>query len=189
MADRNEQRRIEVPTDLLDDPVESARFVVSLPDVVLLVDGDPVAELGWEDSTVAERREALVHYLADLSAASGAMVDVVFDGRIGGAESLPSSRAVRIRLSSPPTEPVKVIDELIDAYPEQSPIAMVTNNEFPDAAVDRGVAFLTNDQLVDLLVAGSRSKGGNNTTGLAAALRSLRSRAGRSFARTDRSGS
>lgn len=177
-----------MPADLLDDPLESARFVVSLPEVVLLVDGDPVAELGWKDSTVADRRDALVIYLADLSATSGVAPDVVFDGRVGGAESLPSSRAVRIRLSTPPAEPLQAIDELINAYPRQSPIAVVTDSEFPDAGGERGVASLTNDQLLDLLAAGSRSKVGNDVTRLAAALRSFRSWASRSFSRTDQSG-
>ena len=42
--------------------------------------------------------DALVTYLADLAASSGAAPDVVFDGRIGAEdEQLPASRAVRIR--------------------------------------------------------------------------------------------
>ncbi|MEL6985789.1 MAG: hypothetical protein AAFO29_25395, partial [Actinomycetota bacterium] len=117
------RRRIEVPGDIIDDEVAAARFVVSSPDVVLLVDGDSVAQMGWPKLPVAQQRDALVTYLADLSATTGAAPDVVFDGRIGDGDSLPASRAVRIRLSTPPTPPTAALDELVDAYPEQWPIA------------------------------------------------------------------
>jgi septal ring factor EnvC (AmiA/AmiB activator) len=147
------RRQIEVPSDIMDDEVAVAQFVVSSPDVVLLVDGDSVAKLGWPSYAVAQQRDALVTYLADLSASSGAAPDVVFDGRIGDDESLPASRAVRIRLSTPPTEPAAALDELVDAYPEQWPIALVTDDpELAASATDRGAAVLNNGQLLDLFI-------------------------------------
>ncbi|MGF1600331.1 MAG: hypothetical protein ACFCVK_26105 [Acidimicrobiales bacterium] len=148
------RRRIEIPDDLIDDEVEYARHVVSSPDVVLLVDGDSVAKLGWPSLPVAQQRDALVSYLADLSSTSGAAPDVVFDGRIGEEESLPASRAVRIRLSTPPTEPTAALDELVDAYPEQWPIAVVTDDdELSRSAAERGAVVLNNGQLLDLFIA------------------------------------
>jgi len=148
------RRRIEVPADIIDDEVAAARFVVSSPDVVLLVDGDSVAQMGWPKLPVAQQRDALVTYLADLSANTGAAPDVVFDGRIGDGDSLPASRAVRIRLSTPPTPPTAALDELVDAYPEQWPIALVTDNtELGGTASDRGAAVLNNGQLLDLFIA------------------------------------
>ncbi|MCP5034671.1 MAG: hypothetical protein GY939_22940 [Actinomycetia bacterium] len=148
------RRQITIPEDLRDDEVELARHVVSSPDVVLLVDGDSVAKMGWPSLPVAQQRDALVSYLADLSASSGAAPDVVFDGRIGEEESLPASRAVRIRLSTPPTEPAAALDELVDAYPEQWPIAVVTDDDVLAAsAVERGALALNNGQLLDLFIA------------------------------------
>jgi chemosensory pili system protein ChpA (sensor histidine kinase/response regulator) len=148
------RRQIEIPSDILDDEVAVAQFVVSSPDVVLLVDGDSVAKLGWPSLLVAEQRDALVTYLADLSASSGAAPDVVFDGRIGDDDSLPASRAVRIRLSTPPTEPAAALDELVDAYPDQWPIALVTDDKsLADSASERGAAVLNNGQLLDLFIA------------------------------------
>ena len=148
------RRQIQIPADIMDDEVAVAQFVVSSPDVVLLVDGDAVAKLGWPSLLVAEQRDALVTYLADLSASSGAAPDVVFDGRIGDDESLPASRAVRIRLSTPPTEPAAALDELVDAYPDQWPIALVTDDEdLGSAATERGAAVLNNGQLLDLFIA------------------------------------
>lgn len=148
------RRQIEVPSDILDDEVAVAQYVVSSPDVVLLVDGDSVAKLGWPSLPVAQQRDALVTYLAELSTSSGAAPDVVFDGRIGDDDSLPASRAVRIRLSTPPTEPAAALDELVDAYPEQWPIALVTDDEsLAAAANERGAAVLNNGQLLDLFIA------------------------------------
>ena len=138
------RRQIEIP-DGLDDEVEIARHVVASPDVVLLVDGDSVAKMGWPSLPVAQQRDALVSYLADLSSSTGASPDVVFDGRIGEEESLPASRAVRIRLSTPPTEPAAALDELVDAYPEQWPIAIVTDDPaLTRSAQDRGATVLNN---------------------------------------------
>jgi len=148
------RRQITVPDEILDDEIELARHVVSSPDVVLLVDGDSVAKMGWPSLPVAQQRDALVSYLADLSASTGAAPDVVFDGRIGEEESLPASRAVRIRLSTPPTEPAAALDELVDAYPEQWPIAVVTDEgALAASAVNRGAAVLSNGQLLDLFIA------------------------------------
>lgn len=150
----SQRRQIEIPPDLMRDEVEMARHVVSSPDVVLLVDGDSVAKMGWPSLPVAQQRDALVSYLADLSATTGAAPDVVFDGRIGEEESLPASRAVRIRLSTPPTEPAAALDELVDAYPEQWPIAIVTDEgQLGQSAANRGAVVLSNGQLLDLFIA------------------------------------
>ncbi len=148
------RRQIEIPPEIADDEIAVAQHVVSSPDVVLLVDGDSVAKLGWPSLPVAQQRDALVTYLADLSATSGAAPDVVFDGRIGDDDSLPISRAVRIRLSTPPTEPAAALDELVSAYPDQWPIALVTDDAaLAASARDRGAVVLNNGQLLDLFIA------------------------------------
>ncbi|MEL7210698.1 MAG: hypothetical protein AAGK32_21090, partial [Actinomycetota bacterium] len=148
------RRQITVPDDLLGDELEVARHIVSSPDVVLLVDGDSVARMGWPSLPVVQQRDALVSYLADLSASTGVAPDIVFDGRKGEEESLPESRAVRIRLSTPPTEPAAALDELVDAYPEQWPIAIVTDDDdLAGSAGERGASVLSNGQLLDLFIA------------------------------------
>ncbi|MEM7341516.1 MAG: hypothetical protein AAF467_22880 [Actinomycetota bacterium] len=147
------RRQIVVPDKFRNDEVEMARYVVSSPDVVLLVDGDAVAKMGWPSLPVAQQRDALVSYLADLSATSGAAPDVVFDGRIGEEDALPASRAVRIRLSTPPTEPAAALDELVDAYPVQWPIVVITDDEMlGTSARERGATTLSNGQLLDLFI-------------------------------------
>ncbi len=154
LTEAGNRRRIEIPADVYDDEMAMAQFVVSSPDVVLLVDGDSVAKLGWPSLPVSQQRDALVTYLADLASSSGANPDVVFDGRLGDADSLPASRAVRIRLSTPPTEPTAALDELVSAYPEQWPIALVTDDQdLATSALTRGATVLNNGQLLDLFIA------------------------------------
>ncbi len=148
----NDRRKVEIPAEIASrGGVELARFVVESPEIVLLVDGDGVAKMGWSSRTVGEQREALVSWLADLTASTGASSDVVFDGRLGDDTALPASRVVSIRLSTPPTEPAAALDELVDAYPPQFPIAVVTDNAaLKDAAQERGAVALSNAQLLDL---------------------------------------
>jgi len=41
------RRQVDIPSHLYDDEIELARYVVSSPDVVLLIDGGSVAKMGW----------------------------------------------------------------------------------------------------------------------------------------------
>ncbi len=149
------RKNIDIPQNIVDDELAVARHIVSSPDIVLLVDGDSVASMGWPSLSVAEQRDALVTYLADLSSSSGAAPDVVFDGRVGEDDSLPASqRAVRIRLSTPPVDPAAALEELLDAYPAQWPLALVTDDDvLASVAGERGASVLNNGQLLDLFLA------------------------------------
>lgn len=149
------RKSVDVPQNIADDELAVARHIVSSPDIVLLVDGDSVASMGWPSLPVAEQRDALVTYLADLSSSSGAAPDVVFDGRVGEDDALPASqRAVRIRLSTPPVDPAAALEELLDAYPAQWPLALVTDDAVLSAiASERGASVLNNGQLLDLFLA------------------------------------
>ena len=147
------QRRQQIQP-MAGDPVAVARHTVSSADVVLLVEGDAVASLGWPTLSTSERRGALVSYLADLAAESGAAPDVVFDGSVGGEGELPSSRAVRVRLTAVGVRATTALSELVDAYPLEWPVAVVTDDgELARDAGSRGAAVLDNGQLLDLFIA------------------------------------
>ena len=123
-------------------------------DVVVLVDGDAVAEMGWPTLTLTDRRGAIVEYLEGLAASTGAAADVVFDGNIGGEESLPSSLGVRVRLTAPLVTPVIALAELIDDYPIEWPVVVVSDEGFlASEAASRGASQLSNSQLLDLFIA------------------------------------
>ncbi len=135
------------------DPLTVARHTVTTAEVVLLIDGDPVAAMGWPMLGPIERRDALVGNLGDLVGDTGAAADVVFDGKVAGDEQLPSAPAVRVRLTSADVDPANAISGLLDAYPLQWPIAVVTDNpRLAQAARDLGASVLDNGQLLDLFI-------------------------------------
>ncbi len=135
------------------DPLTVARHTVTTAEVVLLIDGDPVAAMGWPMLGPVERRDALVGNLGDLVGDTGAAADVVFDGNVAGDEQLPSAPAVRVRLTSSEVDPSNAISGLLDAYPLQWPIAVVTDDpHLAQAARDLGASVLDNGQLLDLFI-------------------------------------
>lgn len=145
------QREVLAPGGL--DEAAFARYVVTSPDVVLLIDGDGAAGLGWPHLDVATRRSALVEYLGSLTADSGAAADVVFVRPVGDEDALPVSRAVRVRIADHPVAESPIFASIVDGYPQEWPIAMVTNESTLLAqADDLGVATLSNDQLLDLFL-------------------------------------
>ncbi len=141
---------LEIPNDLTDD-LEIAKFITGTHNVMVLVHGDHVAEMGWPSMSVAERRTALVRYLGDLTAEVGAAADVIFDAAAGGDEMLPESHAVRVRLTADSVTAPSILPDVVDGYPRQWPVAVVTNDEDLRAAVGRrGATIMTNSQLLDL---------------------------------------
>lgn len=146
------RQQIEIPASIADDPLGIIRHVVAAEDVVILVDGDAVAEMGWPETGVAVRREALVKYLGDLAADTGAAQDTVFSGSLSEGDELPVSRAVRVRITAPGVRPADALAELVDSYPQEWPVAVVSDDaELGVYASTHGATVLANGQLLDLL--------------------------------------
>ncbi len=146
--------QVQISPEAQSDPSAAAREVVQTIDIVVLVDGDAVAEMGWPTLTLVDRRGAIVEYLEGLAASTGAAADVVFDGNIGGEDSLPSSLGVRVRLTAAQITPVVALAELIDDYPVEWPVAVVSDEGFlASEAASRGAIQLSNSQLLDLFIA------------------------------------
>ncbi len=149
----SERRRIVVPADVADDTLAATRFVVGAEDVVLLIDGDAVAELGWPSMDPAARREVLVERLTELAAETGAAPDLVFDGAVGDDSELPVSKSVRVRLTASGIEPATALGALVDTYPRHWPVAVITDNsEVGDDAARRGASLITNAHFLDLFL-------------------------------------
>lgn len=145
------RRRMSIPAGLDDSAF--AKAVVATPDVVLLIDGDGAAGLGWPHLDVATRRGALVDYLGTLTANSGAAADVVFARPVGGEEALPVSRAVRVRIADAAVTDSPIFGSIVDGYPEEWPIAIVTSEASLIAQAENFEAtVLTSDQLLDLFL-------------------------------------
>lgn len=145
------RRRLNVSSEL--DESAFAKAVIASPDVVLLIDGDGAAGLGWPHLDVATRRGALVDYLGTLTANSGAAADVVFARPVGGEEALPVSRAVRVRIADAAVADSPIFSSIVNGYPEEWPIAIVTNEASLIAQAEGlGATVLTSDQLLDLFL-------------------------------------
>lgn len=144
------RRRLSIASD---NESAFARQVVESNDVVLLIDGDGAAGLGWPHLDVATRRNALVDYLGTLTADSGAAADVVFSRPVGGEDALPVSRAVRVRIADEAVADSSIFASIVNGYPEEWPIAIVTNeSNLIDQADELAVTVMNNDQLLDLFL-------------------------------------
>ncbi len=144
---------IDVPEDLSGDPVGMARHVVQSEDAVLLVDGDPVAALGWPTVDRVDQRRNLVHFLHALAGSSGVAPDVLLD-RDHGSDRLPDSRSVRVRITDEGGSVSAQILTLIDSYPPQWPVVVVTDDrDLAAEAAMKGATILDNGQLLDLFIA------------------------------------
>jgi uncharacterized coiled-coil DUF342 family protein len=145
------RRSIDIPDSLEAGSEAAARHVVNTPDVVVLVHGDAVASMGWPAMNVAEQRGALVTYLNILAGDTGAAPDVMFDSEVGGDDSLPESRVVRIRLIDDSGSDTAQLGALIATYPQEWPVAVVTDDDVLAAeALAAGATVLNNGQLLDL---------------------------------------
>lgn len=109
--------------------LEQAEFLVNVPNVVLVLSGDPIAAVGWPSVDVAERRGALVYNVARLCSTTSATAQIVFDGNLSGI--CPPSlyeHNVEVRLSNQPVSSDQAVHELVQTYPKKKPLVLVTNN-------------------------------------------------------------
>lgn len=119
---------IKVPAACSSE-LEQVEFLVNVPDVVLIISGDPIANVGWPAAEIAEQRGALVYNVARLCSATTASAQIIFDGNISGI--CPPSlyeHNVEVRLSNQPVSSDQAVHELVQTYPKKEPLVLVTNN-------------------------------------------------------------
>ncbi|MFW2384026.1 MAG: hypothetical protein ACN4GZ_19900, partial [Acidimicrobiales bacterium] len=149
----SERQPIDVPQEAASDPLESARYLVNTENVVLLIDGDPVAAMGWPSVDRIEQRRNLVHYLSVMAGTSGSAPDVLLD-RDFGVDRLPDSRSVRVRVTNEGGSVTAQIVSLIDSYPNEWPVVVVSDNmDLAAEAAMKGATIMENGQLLDLFIA------------------------------------
>ncbi|MEZ5378962.1 MAG: hypothetical protein R2733_20865 [Acidimicrobiales bacterium] len=140
------------PSAMIPDDAE-ARRIASTPDMVMLIDGDAAATMGWRDSALADRRRYLLEKLDQVTGEYGPAVDVVFDPAVGGEDQMPAPTKVRRRLIQPGMTPGQKLSELVDSYPSHFPIAVVSDQDDLKAQMRlRSVETLDVVQLLDLIV-------------------------------------
>ncbi len=149
---------IEIPDDIAGDDLAVARLVASTPDVMLLVDGDETARIGWPTLDEGLRREALISYLVELTGENGSAADVVLEGAVEGEE--PTSRHVRVRITDGSLDVVELFTAMIDQYALVWPIAVVTDrDDLTEAVTALDCTVLSNTQLLDLFLESETEEG------------------------------
>ncbi len=141
-------------TSVTETDLERALRLASTTDVVMLVDGDPTATMGWRDHSVYDRRRFLLEKLDQVTAEYGPALNVVFDPEVGGEDDLPSSNYVRPWLVQNGVDTAAALSDLIGRYPNHFPIAVVTDDPRLRAELDqRSIEALDVVALLDLIVA------------------------------------
>ena len=143
---------LALPGGVVADSVEGGRWLLGRPKVVLLVDGYNVAKTAWPDLGLEEQRSRLVRALDGLVARTNASAEVVFDGPeeavITGRQGTPS---VNVRYSGGELADDVVVG-LVDAFPPERPVVVVSNDqEVRDAARAVAANVIGSDTLIALL--------------------------------------
>jgi hypothetical protein len=144
---------LPLPGGVVADSVEGGRWLLARPEVVLLVDGYNVAKTAWPELGLEEQRTRLIRSLDGLVSRTGAMAEVVFDG--------PEDAAVTAARQGTPSVNVRysggeladdVVVELIDAFPAERPVVVISNDrEVRDGARARAANVIGSDTLIALL--------------------------------------
>lgn len=143
---------LAVPGGVVADSAEGARWLLALPGVVLLVDGYNVAKTAWPDARLEEQRSRLIRALDGLTARTGAAAELVFDGP---ADALATGRqgtaTVTVRYSGGELADDVVVD-LVDAFPPERPVVVVSNDrEVREAARAKAATVIGSTTLIGLL--------------------------------------
>ena len=112
---------------MLDDSTEAARFLVTLPDAWLVVDGYNVARTAWQGIGPEEERSRTVAVLEELQARTGATVIVVFDGDDDAVAPV-ASRRIRVQFSPSGITADDVIVDLVAGLPVQQAVVVVSSD-------------------------------------------------------------
>ncbi len=143
---------LPLPGGIVADTGAGARWLLGRPEVVLLVDGYNVAKRAWPNEDLESQRTHLIRALDVLAIRTGATAEIVFDGPDEPAPAArQSTRSVGVRYSGGALADDVVVD-LVDAYPPDRPVVVVSSDrEVRDAARAKGATVLGSDTLIALL--------------------------------------
>lgn len=144
---------LPVPHGLFDDSVEYAEYLLSIPNMAVLIDGYNVTKLAHDAWELERQRGWLEQGVRALAARTGARFDIVFDGADvvdGGQRS--RSDGVDVRFSPDGVEADDVIIESVAAIDGLRPVTVVSSDKrVRDGAQNGGANLLYSKQLVEIL--------------------------------------
>ena len=140
---------LTLPGGVVADTAEGARWLLGQAGVVLLVDGYNVAKAAWPDEDLESQRTHLVRALDALTVRTGAIAEIVFDGPDDPAPAArQGTRSVGVAYSGGALADDVVVD-LVDAYPPDRPVVVVSSDrEVRDAARAKAATVIGSDTLI-----------------------------------------
>ncbi len=149
------RRPTPLPPGTFDDSVEVADHLVRVADVRVLVDGYNVTKSARPELSLFEQRQWLADAAVELTARTGARVELVFDGaddRASAPADLRHRLGVQLRFSAEGTEADDVLLELVEKLPVSVPVVVASDDRrVRDGAQQRGANVLTTAQLLTVL--------------------------------------
>ena len=144
---------LPVPNGLLDDSDEYADYLLSIPQMTVLVDGYNVTKLAHDDWDLEQQRSWLEQGLRSVQARCSATFDVVFDGGdVGETVGAGRDGGVRVRFSPVGVEADDVIIDAVAAIDQARPVTVVSSDKRVCAgAAKSGANVLSSAQLVAIL--------------------------------------
>lgn len=154
LQSRGERRPLEAPKGLLDDAPETLKSWLGRDGLTVLIDGYNVAmaEGGYADVALADRRALLLEDLARLARQVPARFVVVFDGAYVPPGSARRPRGpVKVEYSRPDEIADDHLIARLEGLPAE-PVVVVTNDRHLQARARRlGATIATSHQLLALL--------------------------------------
>lgn len=132
------QRRmpIRVGRGLTEGSPGAVEALLSVPEVVVLVDGYNASLTLWPDLDLPNQREALIGGMGRLAVRLGPRVHIVFDGDAGGGPpSVTAPLPVRVQYTTAEIEADDVLIEMAQDLPPELPILVVSADRRVQAGV------------------------------------------------------
>jgi len=143
---------LPVPPGLFDDSVEYAEYLLSVPNMWVLVDGYNVTKEAHPELSIEEQRRWLEGQLVGASGTVAATFGIVYDGADSGSEWMPVGSGVRARFTASGVEADDVIINQVAALDPTRAVTVVSSDRrVRDGAAAGGANVIYSRQLLDWL--------------------------------------
>lgn len=130
------RKPVALPGSTARDSRRATEFLLTVPGVLVLIDGYNVAKLTWPDLALAEQRDRMLDAVDTIARRYGAEIAVIFDGAdVVGAHAA-QRRLARVRYSHAGITADDVIRAEVSSLDPGRAVVVVTN----DGAIRRDVA-------------------------------------------------
>lgn len=145
----NRRSLIRLTKGVLEGTPEGILQILRVPAVAVFVDGYNVSMEAWPHLSKSSQRESLLRVAGSVSARTGAVIHLVFDGTGDGSRpSVSSPLPVRVHFSEQDAEADDLILELLDADPSRPALVVSSDKRVSTGALQRGANSVTSAQML-----------------------------------------